>query len=115
MIFIIALYLKLKCFYSASAVHYYIVLIVYDDANYVTVPHTGPTGDTWKSGCDRLVSEPTLSELNTSLLCLISVTQLHIPRFSSLDKELRKCSTFRLFYLYFLLLALSYIFVVQLV
>ena len=35
--------------------HYYIVLIVYDDANYVTVPHTGPTGDTWKSGCDNLI------------------------------------------------------------
>ncbi|KAM0072957.1 hypothetical protein Hdeb2414_s0001g00042071 [Helianthus debilis subsp. tardiflorus] len=85
-------------------------VFVYDDANYVTVPHTGPTGDTWKWGCDRLVSEPTLSELNTILMCLISVTQLHIPRFSSLDKELRKCSniSFNLFLLF--IIALSYIF-----
>ena len=38
----------------------------------------GPPVTRGKLGCDRLVSEPTLSELNTILMCLISVTQLHI-------------------------------------
>ena len=56
-----------------------IVWFDYIVANYVTViPHRAHRWYTWKSGCDRLVSEPTLSELNTILLCLISMTQLHI-------------------------------------
>ena len=59
--------------------HYIIVWFDYIVANIVTViPHRAHRWDTWKSGCDRLVSEPTLSELNTILMCLISMTQLHI-------------------------------------
>ena len=72
---------RLKFIYLsyASAVHYIIVWFDYIVANIVTViPHRAHRWDTWKSGCDRLVSEPTLSELNTILMCLISVTQLHI-------------------------------------
>ena len=58
---------------------YIIVWFDYIVANIVTViPHRAHRWDTWKSGCDRLVSEPTLSELNTILMCLISVTQLHV-------------------------------------
>ena len=93
------LHLMLKYIYLyASAVHSYIVWFDYIVANYVTIiPHRAHRWNVWIPGCDRLVSEPTLSELNSSLLCLISVTQLHIPRFSSLDKELRKYSKFVLF------------------
>ena len=73
--FIITFYLKLKCIYSASAVHYYIVLFVYDDANHVTVPHTGPTGDTWRSGCDitrrsRKTRSESLTNPMTTNICL---------------------------------------------
>ena len=71
---------RLKYIYLyASAVHLNIVWFDYIVANYVTViPHRAHRWNVWKSGCDRLVSEPTLSELNTILMCLISMTQLHI-------------------------------------
>ena len=88
---------RLKYIYLyASAVHLYIVVWLYCCQLRHGNPPPGPPVTRGNSGCDRLVSEPTLSELNTSLLCLISVHKLHILRVPSLDIEHRTNSV--LFY-----------------